>query len=87
MLTSTNFKLQIMKMVPLLTRTNWVGVGDREKEREGSGKDRGREKGGRDDKSCENTIQACPQVAGKMAVTIGREEKDPTDPKIVVDGD
>ena len=34
MLTSTNFKLQIMKMVPLLTRTNWVGVGDREKERE-----------------------------------------------------
>jgi len=34
MLISTNVKLQITKMVPLLTRTNWVGVGDRERERE-----------------------------------------------------
>lgn len=57
MLISTNVKLQITKMVPLLTRTNWVGVGDRERERERnrSGKDRGREKkGARDGESCEN---------------------------------
>lgn len=47
----------------------------------------GEREGREDDKSCENTIQACPQVAGKMAVTTGREEKDPTDPKIAVDGD
>ena len=62
-----------------------MGVGDRERERETSGRDRGREKkGGRDAKTYENRRPLGWQV---LVVTIGREEKDPTDHTAVVGGD
>lgn len=53
---ATNFKFQITKMVPLGTEDQLGGGGrQRKRERETSGKDRGREKkGGRDDESWEN---------------------------------
>ena len=84
MLIATNFKLQITKVVPLGPRDQ-LGGGGRQRKRETSGRDRGREKkGGRDAKSCENRRPLGWQV---LVVTIGREEKDPTDHTAVVGGD